>query len=736
MNPMSYTPSRKMVRAAAMGMFFLSGFCSLVYQVVWLRLAFSHFGIITPVLSVVLSTFMLGLGVGSWVAGNFIEKWQARTGRSPIWLYALSELGIGLGAWAVPHILSLGGRGLLQAGDMGSVLFLTLSAFMLCVALLPWCILMGATFPLMMAFFKAQQDPDTRSFSLLYTANVFGALCGTLATAGVLIETYGFRGTSLRAAALNNLIALSAALLGWAAAKKEKTRESLPSSPKPERASRAVQGTYAIYALLFITGFTGMALEVVWVRAFTMILKTTIYAFALILSVYLFGTWLGSVASRKIRIPKAGIFWGLAVCSFLPVLVNDPRLPAHPLRTVLSIFPFCILLGYLTPLLVDELSQGSPRRAGRAYTLNTIGCILGPLIASYILLPYMGVRAAMILLTLPFAVFLLLELKNLSNGIAIAAAASVAVLLGCSLRVSLSYEEGFRLVYAEPVYRRDHTATVVSCGTGMRKNLFVNGIPMTNQTSATKMMAHLPLGFLEKPPASALVICFGMGTTFRSLMSWGIQATAVELVPSVKAAFPYYFEDAERLLNDPRGRILIDDGRRYLKRTRETFDVITIDPPPPIEAAGSSLLYSVEFYDLAKQRLSEGGILQQWIPGAEEQTFRAVVSSLVRSFPYIKVFKSSGGFGYHFLASSRPIRTPTAEEWTRRLPSAARLDLAEWTKEDALTITRGALAGEHPFQDFLPADSSVQILDDRPLNEYFLLHQWRAKREGTFRVLQ
>src|SRR5262249_48321441 len=160
---------------------------------------------------------------------------------------------------------------------------------------------------------------------------------------------------------------------------------------------------------------------------------------------------------------------------------------------------------------------------------------------------------------------------------------------------------GFLLFYKNPVFRRDYTATVVSCGHGMRKQLFVNGIAMTNLSSTTKVMAHLPLGFLPHPPASALTICFGMGTTFRSLLTWGIEATGVELIPSVKEAFPYYFDDAPDVLKNPAGRIVIDDGRRYLTRTSEKFDVIIIDPPPPIEAAGSSLLYSVEFYQLARK---------------------------------------------------------------------------------------------------------------------------------------
>src|SRR6185437_834511 len=99
--------------------------------------------------------------------------------------------------------------------------------------------------------------------------------------------------------------------------------------------------------------------------------------------------------------------------------------------------------------------------------------------------------------------------------------------------------------------------------------------------------------------------------------TWDVKTTAVELVPSVKKAFGYYHADAESVLKNPLGLIVIDDGRRFLKRTSDMFDVVTIDPPPPVEAAGSSLLYSTEFYQLLQKRLSPGGILQQWFPGGE-----------------------------------------------------------------------------------------------------------------------
>ena len=139
---------------------------------------------------------------------------------------------------------------------------------------------------------------------------------------------------------------------------------------------------------------------------------------------------------------------------------------------------------------------------------------------------------------------------------------------------------------------------------------------MTKLTPITKFIAHMPLVLHQGRPESALVICFGMGTTYRSALSWDINTTVVELVPSVTKAFGFYHADAEQVLNDPKGHVIIDDGRRS-QPPRKKFDVIIVDPPPPVEAAGSSLLFSKEFYELAKQHLKPGGILQDVVSGGD-----------------------------------------------------------------------------------------------------------------------
>jgi spermidine synthase len=305
----------------------------------------------------------------------------------------------------------------------------------------------------------------------------------------------------------------------------------------------------------------------------------------------------------------------------------------------------------------------------------------------------------------------------------IAVATLFAALLSIGLFFSDTYEEYFHS-YGHSAMRRDYAATVTSIGATMAdKQLLVNGLGTTYLTPITQFMAHLPLVYCEQPPASALDICFGAGTTFRSLVSWGISVTAVELVPSVPKAFGYFWQDAETVLANPHAHVIIDDGRRYLMRTKQKFDVITIDPPPPMEAAGSSLLYSVEMYALIKEHLREGGILQQWAPRVEKPVLLAAARSIAVSFPYVKVYRSVEGWGFHFLASMRPFSELTAADLVSRMPAYAQKDLLTWCPDGNLEAYVQSVLSREFLLDPRLSNPGPMITDDKPVNEYFLLRR-------------
>ena len=736
-------------------LFVASGFCGLLYQVIWLRLAFAAFGIITPVLSVVVSVFMLGLAFRSWAGGKWIGPLTAKAKKSAIWLYAALEFCIGIGAFMVPSTFALGETWLLQAGAMDSTRYLLLSALILSMSLLPWCIFMGATFPFMMSYIKENDRQQRKSFSYLYLANVIGAACGTVLTSFVLIEVLGFSRCLMVAGCTNFLVAATAAMLGT---RSHYFRVFEPPISEPNitdnSPSEPLLRPHLLMLILFVTGFSSMAMEIVWTRAFTPILRTTIYSFAGLLTTYLLATWIGSLAYRehlaKGRVqPVFRILSFLAISSFLPILLNDPRLitafspektnipielfmdAIRAVAALASIFPFCAALGYLTPRLIDEYSEGAPQPAGKAYAINIIGSILGPLFAGYILLPNVGTRYSLVLLAVPFLIFYLYfwRPRGTRTHVGVATICITMVLLVVSLFCVISYEDG--MYYKSAEVRRDYVATVISCGQGMKKRLLINGVGITGLTPITKAMAHVPMGMFEEKPDSVLVLCFGMGTTFRSLVSWDVKTTAVELVPSVQDAFGFYFDDAEAVLKPSNARIIIDDARRFLKRTSERFDVITIDPPPPICAAGSNLLYSEEFYEVLKNRLKEGGILQQWSPGGERLTQQAMFKAICATFPFVRAFHSIEGFGFHFFASMQPLNMPSVEVFLAHLPPAAAADFVEWSQgKSAGDIYHELLLGEIPVSDFLSPHMNDSITDDRPFNEYFLLRKLWNKVRG------
>ena len=312
--------------------FFLSGFCALIYQVVWTRLAFASFGIIAPVLSVVISIFMLGLAVGAWAAGRWVGPLVRRTGRSALLFYALAELMIGVGGISVPKLFAIGEQLLLSSGQTDSFRYLALSALVLGLSILPWCLFMGATFPFMMAYVREQDRRSADSFSYLYLANVLGAMTGCLLTAVVFVELLGFKHTLWLAATVNFTIAAISGCLAWKRprlAAKAGARTKQPTKPAGRPNPSATRRT-VIKWILFSTGFSAMAMEVIWARAFTPIMTTQVYSFALILFAYLGATFLGSLLYRRdlrkgsVR-STASLISLLSIAAFLPIVCNDLR---------------------------------------------------------------------------------------------------------------------------------------------------------------------------------------------------------------------------------------------------------------------------------------------------------------------------------------------------------------------------------------------------------------------------
>jgi spermidine synthase len=151
-----------------------------------------------------------------------------------------------------------------------------------------------------------------------------------------------------------------------------------------------------------------MGMEVIWIRLYTYFVGPLVYSFAEILATYLAATFIGSKLyrawSRRPRQGESRLLWvSLALLGLLPLLTADGRLHMIPLlRVIVGIAPFAAVVGFLTPMLVDRWSGGDPDRAGRAYAINVLGCIAGPLLAGFVLLPWLGEHVSMLILVLPW----------------------------------------------------------------------------------------------------------------------------------------------------------------------------------------------------------------------------------------------------------------------------------------------------------------------------------------------
>jgi spermidine synthase len=707
--------------------FFLSGFCSILYELVWLRLSMAAFGVTTPLVSMVLSVFMGGLGAGSWIAGAMVRRYGDRIRFHPLRLYAVSELLIAISALLVPLELSWGNHLLGRLADrvpISSGAYHLMSGAWLALTLVPWCACMGATIPLaMFAIRRMANDDSRRSFSFLYLSNVLGAVAGAIIPL-FLIELYGFHGTLRVGAFLNTLIFAAAFALTLAASQPS----AVPAAPA-EKSLPPGYSTAGILLLLFTTGLTTMGMEVVWIRLFSAYIGPVVYSFARILAAYLVATFAGSQVyrfwSRRYDRESSLLWVSLAFFGLLALLAADGRLEMRgTFRVLLGVAPFAGVIGFLTPMLVDRWSAGDPDRAGRAYAVNVMGCILGPLLAGFFLLPWFGERRSTLLLCLPWFAMAIPAVTRTPRRLV------QTTLAGGFLAGALAlffFTQDYKADFPDRRELRDSTATVIASGTGMDKMLLVNGVGMTSLTPITKMMAHMTLASLPQPPRNVLIICFGMGTTFRSVISWNVPVTVVELVPSVPKLFTFYHPDGDRVLASPLAHVVIDDGRRYLERVPQMYDAIIIDPPPPVPAAGSSLLYSRDFYEVAKQRLRPGGILQQWLPPEGDAVDQAAIArALADVFPYVRIYGSVFGPGIHYLASMNPIPYRSAPDMVALMPPSARADMMEWgpgmTPADQLN--RMLFNTATPTQLMQRAPDTPALQDDRPVNEYYLLREF------------
>ncbi|MDO8485309.1 MAG: hypothetical protein Q7S35_10240, partial [Candidatus Limnocylindrales bacterium] len=274
----------------------------------------------------------------------------------------------------------------------------------------------------------------------------------------------------------------------------------------------------------------------------------------------------------------------------------------------------------------------------------------------------------------------------------------------------------------------DEIASVQAGQIRSTPELWVAGTSMTLLTVDAKLMPVLPL--IARPGSEdALVVAFGMGSAFRAALIAGLRTDAVELVPSVPRMFGYYYDDAAAVLADPRGRVIIADGRNHLELTDRRFDIIVTDPPPPIESSGASVISSREYYEAGRDHLTDGGIMMQWVPyGGPVLDFLDHIRTFASVFPEVTLVKGAGGYGIYMLGSTAPIafaeadiravlgRPGVLEDISSAYDSPART-VDDWVR---VVARQTWLTGDAVRE---AAGPGPLITDDRPRPEYFLLRR-------------
>lgn len=746
-------------------MFAVSGATALIYQVIWSRWLGLIFGNTTISVSLILATFMLGLALGSWWAGRVLHRIS-----NPMRAYAWMEVGIGTFALCFPYLSNFADLiyGSLITTESPAPLSIAVRAvFAFSMLLLP-TVFMGATLPFLTDFFRrSPQHSKSWKVGLLYAANTLGAALGIVLSGFLLIELIGVANTTMVAAVLNFLVA------GFGFTISNKTeRSDKPSFDKIRPLDQ--KGTLAI-CILAVGGAVALASEVLWTRTIESIIGNSTYAFSTIVLLYLVGIAIGSgLMSRtvnRIRNPSLwlaslqismGIWIFVAIFLFKTMAftldpfkgtaISIPMLLWIYVRVMLVLLPLSLLSGACFPLatrIIDPRSEDAEGRLiAKAYSWNTIGAVAGSLLAGFLIAPFFDYLSALYVLALLYiltaAVAYLLLFKweppipGQRSGMTIAA--SLTICLAVLSIIAICRTDNF----ADRIISMNPSLEIVSHKKGLQgittiikerdeqwaNRLLVNGIGMTVKVTDTKMMAHLPM-LLHKDPQDTLIICFGMGTTFRSAISHGNNVTAVELVKEVMDGFDSFHQDAPRARQYNKGHMVVNDGRNFLKLTKEKYDVITIDPPPPIDAAGVNHLHSREFLQLAKSRLKKGGIMAHWIPFPGTQggvdnydIFNMLVETFAEVFPYVYMQRGFHEVGLHLLGSLEPLDISTTRLEIRLNNQQIIDDILEW---DQVPINFFEQVTEYRR----PNKGIDLVTDDRPVLEFYLLKTWKNGGKKT-----
>ena len=683
-------------------LFGLSGCAALIYEILWFQLLKLTLGSSAISIGITVGTFMGGMCLGSLFFHRLVkDRWH------PLKIYLVLELGIGLcGLLCLFFIPRLSGLYFAFAGyGVGGIALRCLVAV---VFLVPPTMMMGATLPAIARWVETDRS-GAASLGLFYSANLFGAVVGTLLAGFYILRLYDTVVASLFALSLNVIAAVAA----YAIASRDKDYQAV------DRAAPASTQPY-LYWVIALSGFTALGAQIVWTRLIALYLGGTVYTFSIILAVFLIGLGLGSTLASRLQkglsnrpathmllvtqillVPT--IWWaGFSLSEVMPrihlfgmspVMITRESIWIAKscndlVRVFITLFPATLMWGASFPFalaVASERDKAADRYSGRLYAANTLGAVIGATALTFICIPLIGTTPSQTVLMLGAVLSVVLLLlnnkktylqKNRQFGLKVFA---LAALVALSL-IPVRPDDNMTL------FGRLHTrwgdSTVLQIEEGLnstvaisstqdsgfiRRELHVSGKVVASTSkhdmSVQRQLGHLP-ALLHKEPKSVLVIGFGAGVTSGVFTLYDSieRIVIVEIEPMVPRLSGTHLSDVNYdVLNDPRTELIIDDGRHFLSTTDETFDIITTDPIHPW-VKGAAALYTQEFYEFVVSKLNPGGLVTQWVPfyESDERSVRSQIATFVEVIPQASVWRSQQHAGYDvtLLGQLGPIEQP------------------------------------------------------------------------------
>ena len=688
------------MRKAVLPLFLVSGTAGLIYEITWTRIFGEVFGNTVFAVSTVLTAFMLGLALGSWLVGRIADRIAL-----PLKFFAYLELAIGSYALLLPSILS--------ATDVFYRWFfhrfhpgfysLSLIQFVLSVIilLLP-TMLTGGTLPVLSRLWanspgsQSDESHAGQSVGLLYAMNTFGAVAGGFLSGYVLIRILGVRNTVYLASAANLLAGFFALILSRFATEplgirhirpvhRTRTKEGQHGiSDQPDKKRRLVLAAVAV------AGCSALALEVLWTRILIFVLETSVYAFTCMLTCFILGIALGSflcsrLPLRKIKKPVftlgvieflvgLSVLLSIVLLRWLGLIDNFllskwgtrslwQEAAIHFLDASLILLPPTILMGAAFPIAVETCARSSKnigKRVGEVYACNTVGCTLGSFAAGFILIPLFGLRGSFLIvlaiqLLLAVTVIYFSEARRVTLGvpaIIVSAAAVLISVLGIPrdvfLRTINTYYHRGKVLYMKD--DATGTVTVHDLPDGDRL-IAVDGVNVAGMDSmlrtTQKLQAYAPL-LVHRHPTKVLQIGFGSGETSGIGLAFGVDEYSIaEICPGVFEAWTFFEEINRGSYKDPKLRKIIMDGKNFVKLTDEKFDIIMNDSTYP-GTTGSSAIYTFDHFKQCRERLRDGGVLSCWIPlDLRPEDFAIIIRSFQAAMPYSSLWMVNNCLNKH-----------------------------------------------------------------------------------------